>query len=97
MSIQAVLKNPIFFSVKVSPSGQPPANRQPPLAINHQPPTATNRHQPPPTATNRQPLFNAVSVVLCLARVLPMKRRTFVSVAVTNPPPFPPPPLRTAL
>ena len=46
----------------------------------------------PPTATNRQPLFNN-SVVLCLARVLPMKQRASpVNVRFCwrcNPPPPP--------
>ena len=54
---------PFFFLLRTalldSPQGRP----------------TTNRHQPPPTAANRQPLFNSVSVVLCLAHVLAMKRR----------------------
>ena len=45
----------------------------------------TANRQPPPTAANRQPLFNTVCVVLCLAHVLTMKQRAFVSVSVTNP------------
>ena len=59
-----------------------PANRQPP-------PTA-NRQRPPPTANHqrqRQPLLNAVFLLLCLAHVLPMKQRAFNSVGVTNPVP----------
>ena len=57
-------------------------HRQPPPTTNCQPPSAAHRHQPPtanrhqpPTAANRQPLFNTVSVVLCLAHVLTMKQR----------------------
>ena len=38
---------------------------------DHQPPTA---HRQPPTAANRQPLFNTISVVLCVAHVLTTKQ-----------------------
>ena len=75
---RAVFKDPPpCFVVKETPwDHQSPAvtNHQPPSATNHQPPTA-NHHQPLPTAANRHPLFNTVSVVLCLAHVLLMKQR----------------------
>ena len=53
-----LLESPIFFCVKDSPQGPPPANR-------HQPPPPANR-QPPPTAANRQPPPTANIVQHCL-------------------------------
>ena len=51
-----ILGNPKFCLLRTAPKDRLP------------PPTASR--QPPPTATNRQSLFNTVSVVFCLAHLL---------------------------
>ena len=81
---RAILLTQILLLFRTAPRDYQPRTairQRPPTTNRHQPPTATNRHQPPtanrqpPTAANRQPLFNAVSVVLCRAHVLTMKQR----------------------
>ena len=56
----AVLQHPNVFFVKDGPQGQPLR-------------TAPKDHQLP--TAHRQPLFNTVSLVLCLSHMLTMKQR----------------------